>query len=74
MGMVHALRLCLFSVCGIASLFLVFVGAVFLLPLVIGPWRVYLAEGLGWVAAAMLLGVAYVSSFRRELSREQNTG
>jgi Na+-driven multidrug efflux pump len=39
--------------------------AVFILPIFIAEWGVYIAESVGWVGACMLLMIAYVSINRR---------
>lgn len=40
--------------------------AVLFLPEMLGKWAVYLANPLGWLAAALLLGIAYHLVFRRQ--------
>ena len=47
------------------------IAAVFLLPLALGRWGVYVAESVGWVGASALLGVAYAIVFKREYAGAQ---
>lgn len=41
--------------------------SVSLLPTVLDKWAVYLASPLGWLAAALLLGVSYHQRYRRQI-------
>lgn len=40
--------------------------SVLLLPLLIGQWGVYFADGLGWIGAFLLLMLSYYSTFRKK--------
>lgn len=41
-----------------------------LLPMVLKKWAVYLASPLGWLAAALLLGISYHQMYRRHMRKQ----
>ena len=45
---------------------------VLLLPGLWGRWAVYLANPLGWVGAALLLGVSYHRQYKRRAAALEN--
>ena len=46
------------------------IATVYLLPRIMGPWGVYLADPVGWIGAALLLGGSYAVANRKILQAE----